>query len=575
MPCDPAGIGVDICAAAGTNTYGHEDCYVAWDNDVDEGQLDMGNCDIGCWPCDDMPDTLTQHAAHFDGNRWLRGGKLPPNRDARGNLHDLRSNEYRRVPMSVNYERAASWRNDGVECWGNAYRTCETFAIYGPNCAGEDPNGDCEHPNIYSRDEHPPLCRNFGETTPVGDVLPNSLTIPDHGGFIGQGFPAPNGLTMQCRQFQSPQAMGMAAGAWQYGIDGFLMPILFRTGAQSDDCPNRRAQNCIAEYFTRCTGKVQSDGSPCLSSYGNSELPGEIEITGEDYYNREWDCRNNFAYLYIRVNNARFARTLTELPQPELDLKNIALVAIRERTFGNPAAPPGIRFDRLDYKGGLGKTFLGLYAREYSDPTLWQGYNGQIAIWPNCRFRRNGSPIRVTVHIARIRFVIGMAIEALGRHRTPIGQGVEHLGMPHARARIEADLYYHATCEGGPTIGNPNILHRLPEVLDDDILYQDELGRQVNPPLDMRWEGFLGHCGNVPSAMVVNTIETVGLGRGCTRMLHELGFLDQSPMGARGLYIGGWPYRIDSRRGSPASIYQGGLTVAWTASLLDTMNCND
>jgi hypothetical protein len=361
---------------------------------------------------------------------------------------------------------------------------------------------------------------------------------------------------MQCRQFHSPQAAVMAAPVKSYGVLGMLMPMFFRTGAKSDDSMNGRTENCVNDWFAKCTGKVQSTGSLCLSAFGVS---GTGPPAPTDYYNSDAACRSVFDYLYVRRNTTRFELDYAGVQDAESALKSMALTAIAGKAFSEQ-----VRFDRLDYRGDTGDGLLGLYQRDYN-PTgtydLAVAANTEVAVWPRCRLKYTERPYRIRVNVGRIRMTVGMILESILTRVPPtfVRMDVE----PHARARIEADLYYWADPDGGPSVLPPRV-GMLPSVPNDIILYANESGQRIVPPLRVRWEGWLGHCGSVP-AVRVSTSPTQ-LRFTCSQILQLLSDMAHGPDGATGMYIGGWPYRMDSRPTVPESIYRGGLTVGWDTS---------
>ncbi|UCC31523.1 MAG: hypothetical protein JSU86_04445 [Phycisphaerales bacterium] len=516
--------GDDICSPWGVNTIGHLDCYLPWTDRADYGDLALGDCDVGCAPCEDYPGDMTQHVAYRYGNRWLRPHPFQPARDASGRLHDLRSGEAWPIPSRVNWERGTCFHNEtGEECFGR--HVCECWPqpqVVAPDVLSPCPGGDA-----------------IG--TPITDWFPDALF------FSGYTWPRPF-AGLYCRHFHSGYAQSVnGTPPCPYGL---LMPALLRysqfTG-YSDEQLTGQPTSCGTNMLIACLEEFRQPSAPCWSAYAFE--PSHVH-TGRRHWVEDAACRNMWHELRLIENTARLDDQRVRFPYQrsgDLEARNAVLSHIRTQEIG------GVRFDRLDYVPESAANWRRTFNVHAAGPDcgVLDDPSTLVAVYPDCYLRQAQTPVQAELRILSVDMVVLLVLERLERYEPTDPRSSETI-EPHARAKILARCVIRATGEG---VRQPDDCQKWPEAIesDDEIVYVDFTGRRFDPPRTVQWLGYHGRLGAHGSNEFPIRLTDQALRLACR----------DAADGVSGLRIPGWPYLAESNPGMPLGPYVGGLTIGF------------
>ncbi len=507
------------------------------------------DCGVGCIHCSDVG--LVNQIDWLDGRRWLAiiEETLPiRNRDARGILHDLRSNEYHPIVESMFYTRGTCWKNptvdegvirdNGIECFGTD--VC--------SCWGE---------NIFSSSSDGGQCRG---NTFAGNPMNGFRT--DDFFYMGHRWPivvsaqvtAQFMNSMYCRKFQDGRFIGPPTENRSRGVqivvqrlggipgksEHMLVPVFLSTSA------------CNRNLLQHCAGPIAT-GTDCLTS-------------AEHSFQRFWYAegpegdvtRHRFDKLRIIFNTAQLTETGEPVHDSSIAFKNAVLQFVANHNFD------GIRFNELDSTSiDPPGANVGEYVKEYdageSDGPIIEG------LLPNSRFMRSKCPIAVTVRVQQVFMRCDLIINRVGQREFPIPFT---WGEAHARFQVMIWLSIKATgdsvlrqswrAEEDPlreqsiTIDN-NVV--VPDI--DTISYRNAEDRVVRPGPLVEWRGMLGGNSRPSSVAQRFNFRREDLGGSICNQIANQGYIT----GTEFLEVPGWPALVDTNPAEPNRLYSGSMLI--------------
>ena len=567
-------------------------------------------CGFGCKDCDDGAaggdsgsSKLANHYESLDGQRWLMPtvgfGRRPW--DARGQIHDLLSNEFHPIPGRIVYERGTCWANDGEECFG-----ADACACFGANTI---------HPWILHND----TCGRVGVGNPLEGLLPDE--------FVRTGYRWPpdsfEGHTQDkeqwhCRKFGETRISVTAGGGHNRSMvvfDPSTTPGMDRVTEGMMDPALVSSNVCQSDRMADCTG-VFARGSPCdhFSAYGicvdhpqagvdcdTARYAGNANMLGLfDYLGIDRDPGTPPGPPHIVANDS------DGLGQATAEWKNKILAAIRTEAFPLPREEGGAerttRFDRLDSLVGAPgwptNSGVGLFQREWTatPDTLFVVPDGS----GHGRLRQAGCQFEYTTYITRVRIVCRLILQ----QRVKLALNEEWIKsiMPLVRFHIIAtttikvsnlhkpgDRGFDGPCDfteaidgqlvsltvhnewndngysqvlygtrgGGdrhkPRPGLPRALRGGTAIAEygESFMFFDANGRQFIPEPLVEWRGFLGGHSKPTADDRADTMSLTGT---CETIADQF----STP-------VPGWPTNVDTPGGpegdDPAGIYGGQVRI--------------
>lgn len=614
-----------------TDTIAHECCFLAIENqpnrpctglDVNTEAADGRVCGWGCTNCDDIAfgalgsSNLARYGEVIGGGRWLapvRGSGRRP-WDARGLIHDLRSDEYHPIPGRIVYRRGTCWQNDGLECFG-----ADACACFGANTISPAIDLDSRCDGIYQGDELtgllPDLFFRTGYRWP-----PN---VP--------GAPTQSLEQWYCRKFGDTRSswappyegnvhsMVVVDPSGSGGLVGVTEPMMDPALLSSNVCQSDRLADCMGMFYS------PGHESPCYwhSALGaciqalSEPTPDGIDQCKRTYY-APAAARRRFAKLNISGDNTAYIKAdegdRSGLQGSTAAWKNEILAAIRTQEFPLPREEGGaettIRFDRLDHMAEIDQnnSGIGLFEREWlgrwipvSPPSWPFGYVpeilGTLVEVPGGsgmgRLRQAGCEFQYRTYITQVKITCRLILQQY--HRTN-AKYINPLVRLHiiAITTIYISRLYERRKPGtriGPrhnqridfqpclftpfSLAQPVHLEQIgrwtahdgyiprlstEESLGDygeSFMFFNADGRQFIPSRVIEWRGFLGGHSKPTSEdqRVALGIHSFG---SCEWVADRLN--SQTP-GGRGIIVPGWPTHVDSyaegRVDDPAGIYGG------------------
>lgn len=496
-------------------------------------------CGFGCNHCDDK--SLTAMVDWEGGTRWLE--PIPDstlhNRDARGMLHDLRSDEYHLVPERMSYTRGTCWKNSGVECFGTDVCGC-----WGGNISSNryDPIlGTCEDGTSIWEEMHDFQTDEFFY---IGDQWPPQTHVSR------RGIQGPR--SAYCRKFQDgrveePSPINESTrvqtqAPWLGGLPGKAEHLLGSMFLSASACNRNLLQHCV--------GPVVSN-SICDTSAGNTWT--------RFWYNEDDVSRHRFDKLRIVSNDARIEdapELMGDTDLASIAFKNAVLEFAKAHDFGD------MTFGELDSTATdpTPSNAVGQFVKTFNADG-----NGPVipGLLPNSHLAQSGCPVTVVVTVEHAIMRCDLVFTRVGPRTFPEPDTfVETHGRFHIIVwlKIEASvegcvMQQMWRSEGDPlreqsiTIGadgytvEPNI---------DTIVYRDAENRVVRPGPLVEWRGLLGGNSRPTSRSQRWHIRETHLGGPiCTQMADK----------TTALVVPAWPTLIDSLPGSPNQLYAGSVTV--------------
>lgn len=499
--------------------------WVGMDVGDGEGQLCGCCCEIGCESCTEESAGTGQ--AWVDGQRWLRPAAVRDGRDARGLLHDLKTNEPHRVPVQVTYDKAPCFDMDGHECYGDIQSPHE--------------QGLCRCDDLSGCGEGDPRCAGVPAGGVCGGLHPDRFTYKGHTWTGGAEH-------FRCREtFESA-----GSARWFDPVRLFGNPLYQAAFVRSDN----RSYHCTSNRMSLCGGV--SYGSECVEPPPH---PGEYYI-GEDH--------QAFSFCTIDYDNVTLA-----IP-PGLGPSSVVVRQLKALAIQRVTALPGL--NQLDYRPFLdgprvgNNSIVDRWGRTWGfglSPDDWRA-QGNVATFNNCKLRQSGCPVRVEL------FVRFAAVEmSLVAHRT-INRGgppnrslIEPRLWPSVRIRLYAELGIHAELIG-PCVRSRHGESVALEVVNDpayvqppvvspigadSIVFLDDAGTEFIPPVVADWWGYHGEFGAIPWEPVEYNENENTTAKCC-----QLGYY------LHGTEVRGWPTASDSQPEAPASLYLGKVTLGFRTS---------
>ncbi len=253
-------------------TGNFNECWFGLDFDAETfGQdcRDNYGVGLGCASCDDLPEAWVR-GARTDGRRFLMPytrfspeAPLHSGKDAHGDMHDLRSNEPWRVPLTITFLRGSVYSDDrGLECVLDACDFARTKANY---CV--DGRAGFEVPGF----------------------------LPDERGFTGHHMPDAHG-NMYVRHVLKRSEPHVLT----FGQNYLFLPNLHRTF----DCTSNLLLGCIAAI-------PPIDGCNCERSWARTFVGESCDVTLQGlpprpdpgYYDTNPANRVLYNFLRITSNN--------------------------------------------------------------------------------------------------------------------------------------------------------------------------------------------------------------------------------------------------------------------------------
>lgn len=412
----------------------HQCCYAGIGNTVGHSctggdlrsEKALGNwCGFGCGECDDggVDGFGLDQYEFIDGKRWLmpvdRTGYRPW--DARGLIHDLRSNEYHPIPGRITYERGTCWKNDGTECFG-----ADICACFGANTISP----------WFDHDDH---CGGVQAGQPLTALLPDEFFRTGYRwpptSFVGR---QQANEQWHCRKFGETRRPVEEGGNYRSTVivvptgsdglegvtEGLLDPVLLSSNAcQSDkmaDCTGTLAvgSECyIHSAYGICVGACLEPTPTCEDQCAHTFYAGQ-HVAGQ------------FNYLDINVDTSDPPHIVSSGDDESIfgrnsaAWKNTILQAVRTQEFPESLEEGGAqrmtRFDRLDHQAHIlhPNTDVGLYRRE------WVGTRNTAVQVPGGsgvgRLRQAGCAFAYTTYITRVKIVCRLILQ---QHRPRSREG--------------------------------------------------------------------------------------------------------------------------------------------------------
>lgn len=595
----------DLYEFVPTDTSRHQCCFITVRNTTGRacgGLMELNDglsCGYGCRMCDDL--LLDRMVDYLDGDRWLRAEQRIAQRywDARGLIHDLRSNEYHPIPGAIVYERGSCWENGGRECFQEDACTC--FGANVPeypgfaSSAGTDPDDD-----LNCAFAHVP-----------GDPIDGRL-FPDP--FFRTGYRWPPGTMagalgsnyqgmerLYCRKFQDTRLPFETGGGHGFtrvlisptksgGLSGVTEPMLDPVLMSSNVCNSDRMVACTARMGTN---------SPCV---GHSAWD-ELLATNPDadprlsFYNHDEPSRNRFNYLSINADNTAHIRGPEDregLGGPTVKWKNTVLDAIKTGSFEFRESEDrlvSLAFDRLDYMHPLqkgGNALVGIYRREWDAMGEFAvevpggSGTGQLRM-RGCVFDYK----TVLTHVKiECRLILPQVKEWFETYRIEPISRFHIIGLVMMQAfnlRHEGiDGEPSEACQFTPYDGDQKFLLEFCEITEleqwphvcsveipteepplplpppvpleepESLMFFDSEGKQFIPDRVVEWRGMLG--GHSRPSAEDQRITLMPGGASCGLVVDRFNY---HPDHGEGIVVPGWPTHADSLPDDPQQVYGG------------------
>lgn len=561
------------------DTEDRQCCFVGIPNEPGSCDAEAGegrSCGYGCENCDDErgAGALSQYEI-VDGQRWLMPSQVPGQRswDARGRIHDLRSNEYHPIPGRIIYERGTCWSNDGVECFG-----ADACACFGANT----------FPLIL--DQSTGLC---GGSVPAGEEVPGLL--PDEFFRTGHRWPprSDGGHTQfdeqwYCRQFGETRLPGVEGGntrstivvdpASTGGLVGVTEGLMEPELLSSNVCQSDRMAHCSATL-------AKTVDSPCYfhSAHGVCtgacivpDSPECIDACDHTFYS---DAHRSFDYLKI---DRRYG---PDFPPPHIigggddhsqlggdtaAWKNEILEMVRTHAFPLPPEEGGaertISFDRLDHRAVTeGNSLIGLFQRE------WIGTPDTLVKVPGGsgtgRLLQAGCTFDYSTWITRVRIVCRLILHQHRNINPALAwpKRVVPLVRLHIIATTTMTVDNLVPCDFvsarneqpvGVEVRNEWTGNEYVQVLSpsygESLMFFNADGRQFIPSPLVEWRGFLGGHSKPTSDEQAMGLSLIS-GSSCETIAQFAAI------------VPGWPTNVDTPGGpdgdDPAGTYGGHVVV--------------
>lgn len=529
--CDPF---AELFGFSEVSTAGrHNGCFVGIRNQGEaiDGEVRDGRwCGWGCagsegdrFPCDDHH--MLKMADPRDGKRWLRPHPNRPSVDARGVLHDLRSNQPHLVSRETHFQRGACWYNDGRECFGPDVCSCFRKTIRVPP------------------DEHEPCPGGEMPGEPLTGILEDEVY---RGGFGWPPDPVRQGSASNsqgdgwyCRRFNdtrrgSDRVTSVVLAAESFGgIPNVIEPMLAPIFASTTTC-NGNALN-------HCFGQIEQPADPQCGT--------ALWETRRGFYS-ESVARDRFDALVVRLNDTSIGTcdAVDEVVEASASFKSRVLRFVREHDF------PDDPFARLDHLAVQhGNSGLGRFRKR------WDGNVEVPGVFGRCRLHQTGCQVDVVCRLQRVEMTCILVLPP--SRSTILTRDIFRIATePHVRFQIVAVCAFEASLPEPCFLLNTwrplnDPLRIRPLVLDglrvrddlDSIEFVDGSDRPFVPTEVTEWRGFLGDHSDPPAYQLRTNFAS------CEELADAFRAFD----------VHGWPVALDSRPDDPVHSYAGKVTLGF------------
>lgn len=440
--------------------------------------------------CDDT--ALASMANTIDGPRWMRPDVVAnaQHRDARGYLHDLRSDEYHAVPTHMYWNIGTCWDNYGQECFSgtamhaDGYDICSCWGKTSPWFAlGQQ---GCENGNV-----------------PAGQPL--TKLMPDHAIRVGYNWPPDDQLNLggapilpnsfSCRRFADAR-VGTAGELAPLRIVGqaplfggiagvtepMAGPIMVSTAA------------CNQNILTYCQGRIQQPDTPCETAAYYTVRPIPPDPGWENrYYNGNVASRTRFEQLWILGQTVGLAdNDVPPILRRTIAAKNKALAWLLSQAGWNRMH--SVMLDTTG-NGGIGKYWhYGVWPDGLVVP-------GVVSSVRSAGLQVSGVPASLLILEARVEALT--VIEML-RKGTAIDDGsrwiepsIAVLVSVKCKVRAQAGSINYVGYDGNVrTVSVPEDIYASPDAWD----VLDFEGRSIAPFSLIEWRGMLNGHSEPPAA---------------------------------------------------------------------------
>ncbi|MEK6675684.1 MAG: hypothetical protein AABZ47_08525 [Planctomycetota bacterium] len=590
--------------------------YACIDPDSPWGQCGQGSgagCDTGCWVCPD--DSILPGAEVFkDGRRWVRAHGSEFARDARGNLHDLKTGVTRKVPgQAMHYRVAPVYDQFGKECFGLDFCLGRPVCDDGENPldpGNPSPSQNCGHGTEF------PNCGCAEATNNRLKSLYGDCTV-----FTGIHWPMRDDTgDIQCRSIHQHGERVVIARSSRIHQAMFI-----RFGP----CTGNLLVGLIGRVVTsRCLGSYQSqkkctEFDPIPPDFYAAQLPGEPGVFERQRYFTT--CKIDYLWDPNPILNYPKIRATFSMPHDDPRITNTKSLALRKivgrASDGRVSFPRAVNalqpivFDRLENEAITAPTATNnnfqMWSRE------WNGFSTSpdiaslpvVLSMPNCRMKHSRCPVRVDLVFCYVKVEASLVPMAECQALDHTGANPLYLTRSHllvsGRIRIRARLGLRATMSGTCTLSRPwlsapnnsvmitvgnewrhyggllpsRVMPKVSPELDE-IVYVYADGTRWTPPLDVTWLGMLGPSSNPAWGDCFQPTPTP---RRCTRwaldfpsttpvqktmqyIASSLSFRLQDGATPKGIRLYGWPVLPQTRPSEPDQLYGGHVALSFCPS---------
>lgn len=545
------------------NTDGHGECFVGLgDPDPATGTPECFGCDVRCSVCPDDPTSLNLQAGGSDiaGIRFLRGRLAPPgvyvpNRNALGQLMDLRTNEAQLVPPVIHYERGSCHRQTEYrECFG--YHVCSCW---------DTPTSITE--------EGARCGMVAGASTAFNNPMHGEW--PDGNFFFLNGWPS----KIQCRKFLDPRDLPVEVAS-----------IRHQTVFLGSSPLGELVAPCPANNLVECAARVPNSTCPDIcNGWRESDDPNEGRPS---FYLSPTDPgHGKFDTVWFRAANVQIDKADAETAgeKETRRIKNAALDKVFQEGFTFPGpGSGGTNFKQLDHRHPIGGTNskLGHYSRFWGaqddqdiplellpivdfDLSLTRTRFGSVEI--DSVKIKPGCPVNATIVIYKVEADMWLHLEHT-KHFPPGGDKWLHFTRPSANIEIGiwlavrvslppvGDVRDRCAVNGIPVeVANATVLGNMPTATPEGnrIRFANDDAAFIRIPQKVEWKGWLGLKSPHTEPKREYTTEFLSQFNHCDAVWRALGEFE-----VRGLptHLSSSPKPRDSMR-----IYGGSVKLEFTA----------
>lgn len=500
------------------NTDGHSECFVGLNDIEDAANIPCFGCEVRCSVCPDNPSDISgQGGSDVRGKRFLRGRVVPfgfhvPNRNALGQLMDLKTNRAQLVPPVVHYERGSCHRQ-------TKYRECFGFHV----CS-------CWDTPDSSPSEGSPNCGLTGINRPMHGMW------PDGNFFYLNGWPS----NIQCRKFLDARDLPVIAASIRHQTV-FLGSGL--RGHVSAPCP--------ANNLVECAARVPNSTCPDTCSGWDTPPPRP------SFYSNQGDLgHGKFDTVWFDADvTIKEADAETAGEKETRRIKNAALdMVFRDGfTFPGPGSG-GTNFKQLDHRHPIGGAHdeLGHYSRFWGaqddqniplellpvvdfDLSLTRTRFGSVE--PDSGKIEPGCPVNATIVIYKVEADMWLHLEHTKRFPTG-GDDWLRYTRPYAVIEIGiwlavrvsmppvTDIRDRCAVNGVPVeVANATTLGNAPTATPDGnrIRFANEDAAFIRIPQKVEWKGWLGLKSPHTEPKREYTTEFLGQFRHCEAVRRAVG----------------------------------------------------